>query len=386
MRVVLVLTGVVVLLVGGLVYFQELSVESIRQVWRRAVPEPVALTPPPPSAIPVLVAKATTEDVPIYLTGIGTVQAYNTVNVQPQVDGKISEILFQEGQDVKAGDRLALLDPRPYQAQLQQQIASRVRDMAMLKGARADLARYLILQKKDSTTQQQVDNQQALVSQYEGTVANDEAQIDYARTQLDFTTISSPIEGRVGIRQVDAGNVLRADQRTTIVVITQLHPISVVFTVSADAVARNNLGIGLVHVPVIALGPDNTTELDRGAVELVDNQVDPSTGTIKLKASFPNAALKLWPGNFVNGRIIVETRRGGITVPSVAVRHGPRCDYAWIIRPDQTTVTRCVTVGQVFAGRTLIEKGLVKGAEVVVDGQYRLDEGSKIEIRKPPAK
>jgi multidrug efflux system membrane fusion protein len=386
MRLVLVLTGVMVLLVGGLLYFQELSLEAIQQVWRRAVPATVALAPPPPSAIPVVIATATTEDVPIYLPGIGTVQAYNTVNVQTQVDGKISQILFREGQDVKAGDRLAIIDPRPYQAQLQQQIAARTRDMAMLKGARADLGRYLILQKKDSTTQQQVDDEQALVSQYEGTVANDEAQIDYARTQLEFTSITAPIDGRVGIRQVDAGNFVRATQGTTIVVITQLRPISVVFTVSADAVARNKLGIGLAHVPVTALGPDNTTELDHGTVELIDNQVDPTTGTIKLKASFPNDALKLWPGNFVNGRIVVETKQGGFTVPSVAVRHGPRCDFAWIIRPDQTAVSRCVTVGQVFAGRTLIEKGLTKGAEVVVDGQYRLDEGSKVEIRKPPAK
>jgi multidrug efflux system membrane fusion protein len=314
------------------------------------------------------------------------VQAYNTVNVQTQVDGQISQILFREGQDVKAGDKLAIIDPRPYQAQLQQQIAARMRDQALLQGARLDLVRYAELVKKDYATQQQVDQQQAQVGRYEGAVLNDEAQIAYAQTQLGFTTITSPIDGRVGIRQVDVGNFVRTAQGTTIVVVTQLRPISVIFTVSAAAVERSKLDLGMAHVPVVALAQDNTTELDRGTTDVVDNMVDQTTGTIKLKASFPNVALKLWPGNFVNGRLIVDTRQDAVTVPSVAVRHGPRCDFAWIVRPDQTAATRCVTMGQTFADRTLIEKGLAKGAEVVVDGQYRLDEGSKVEItHRPPA-
>jgi multidrug efflux system membrane fusion protein len=231
-----------------------------------------------------------------------------------------------------------------------------------------------------------VDQQQAQVGRYEGAVLNDEAQIAYAQTQLGFTTITSPIDGRVGIRQVDVGNFVRTAQGTTIVVVTQLRPISVIFTVSAAAVERSKLDLGMAHVPVVALAQDNTTELDRGTTDVVDNMVDQTTGTIKLKASFPNVALKLWPGNFVNGRLIVDTRQDAVTVPSVAVRHGPRCDFAWIVRPDQTAATRCVTVGQTFADRALIEKGLAKGAEVVVDGQYRLDEGSKVEItHRPPA-
>jgi multidrug efflux system membrane fusion protein len=385
MRVVLVMTGIIALVVGGLVYFQALSLDQVQRVWRPA-PAAVAV-PPPPAAVPVVVAAARTEDVPITLSGIGTVQAYNTVNVQSQVDGQISQILFQEGQDVKAGDRLAIIDPRPYQAQLQQQVAARMRDEALLQGARLDLARYIELVKKNYATQQQVDEQQAQVGQYEGAVLNDAAQIAYAQTQLGFTTITSPIDGRVGIRQVDVGNFVRAAQGTTIVVVTQLRPISVIFTVSAEAVARSKLDLGIAHVPVIALAQDDTTELDRGSADVVDNMVDQTTGTIKLKANFPNKALKLWPGNFVNGRLIVDTRHDGVTVPSVAVRHGPRCDFAWIVRPDNTAVTRCVTVGQTFADRTLIEKGLAKGAEVVVDGQYRLDEGSKVEItHRPPAR
>jgi multidrug efflux system membrane fusion protein len=379
MRVVVVLTGIIALVVGALVYFQEISLEQVQRVWHPAVPA-AAVMPPPPAAVPVVIAVARTEDVPITLSGIGTVQAYNTVNVQSQVDGQISQILFQEGQDVKAGDRLAIIDPRPFQAQLQQQVAARMRDEALLQGARLDLARYQELVKKNYATQQQVDQQQAQVGQYQGAILNDEAQIAYAQTQLGFTVIASPIDGRVGIRQVDAGNFVRAAQGTTIVVVTQLRPISVIFTVSAEAVERSKLSLGTMHVPVVALAQDDRTELDRGTVDVVDNQVDQATGTIKLKANFPNVALKLWPGNFVNGRVIVDTSRDAVTVPSVAVRHGPRCDYAWVVRPDSTAVTRCVTVGQSVADRTMIEKGLAKGAQVVVDGQYRLDEGSKVEI------
>ncbi|WP_158923569.1 efflux RND transporter periplasmic adaptor subunit [Acidisphaera sp. S103] len=383
MRVVLILTGIIALVIGGLVYFHALSLDQMQRVWHPAA----VVAPPPPAAVPVVVAAARTQDVPIYLSGIGTVQAYNTVNVQTQVDGQISQILFQEGQDVKAGDRLAIIDRRPYQAQLQQQVAARMRDQALLQGARLDLARYTELVKKDYATQQQVDQEQAQVGQYEGAVLNDTAQIAYAQTQLGFTTIASPIDGRVGIRQVDVGNFVRAAQGTTIVVVTQLRPISVIFTVSAEAVERSKLDLGVAHVPVIALAKDDTTELDRGSVAVVDNMVDQTTGTIKLKANFPNEKLKLWPGNFVNGRLVVDTRHDGVTVPSEAVRHGPRCDFTWIVRPDQTVATRCVTVGQTFADRTLIEKGLAQGAEVVVDGQYRLDEGSKVEItRRPPAR
>jgi multidrug efflux system membrane fusion protein len=383
MRVVIFLTGLVVLVVGGLVYFQELSLETIQRAWHPAVPATAAL-PPLPAAVPVVVAAAKREDVPITLAGIGTVQAYNTVNVQTQVDGQISQILFQEGQEVKAGDKLAQIDPRPYQAQLQQQVAARTRDEALLQGARLDLARYMELVKKNFAAQQQVDQQQAQVGQYQGAILNDEAQIAYAKTQLGFTAITSPIDGRVGIRQVDAGNFMRAAQGITIVVVTQLRPISIIFTVSAEAVARSNLSLGSAHVPVVALAQDDKTELDHGSADVVDNQVDQTTGTIKVKASFPNEHLKLWPGNFVNGRFVVDTRRNGVTVPSIAVRHGPRCDFAWVVKPDHTAVTRCVTVGQIYADRTLIEKGLEPGTEVVVDGQYRLDEGTKVEITHRP--
>jgi membrane fusion protein, multidrug efflux system len=371
-------------LAGGFVYYYGEGTpanlfEKGMAYWRPVAAPAVA----PPAPVPVSVESARREATPIYLSAIGTVQAFNTVSVKTQVDGQITKVLFQEGQDVKAGDTLAIIDPRRYQARLDQQIAMRMRDEALLKGAQLDFDRYVELVRKGYASQQQVDQQEAQVGQYKGSVLNDEAQIEYARTQLGFTNIDSPIDGRVGIRQVDIGNFVRAAEGATIVVITQLRPISVIFTVSAEAVARSRLSLGTMQVPVIAVGQDDVAELDRGVVEMADNQVDQSTGTIKLKASFPNSALKLWPGNFINGRLIVETRRDGVTVPSVAVRHGPRCDFAWVVRADETAVTRCVTVAQAFSGRSLIEKGLGVGDRVVTDGEYRLEEGAKVEIAHP---
>jgi multidrug efflux system membrane fusion protein len=237
-----------------------------------------------------------------------------------------------------------------------------------------------------AVTRQLVDQQHALVEQYRAQVKNDEAQIDYARTQLGYTTIRAPIGGRLGIRQVDQGNFVHAVNPATIVTITQLQPISVVFTLSAASVGQTRLTPGQANAPVTALGTDNTTELDRGAINLVDNQVDQTTGTIKLKATFPNLTFKLWPGNFVNGRITVDVRRNAVTVPSIAVRHGPRGDFVFVAKTDQTAAVRGVVVGQVFGGRTLIDRGLAKGEQVVTEGYYRLENGSRIEIEKAAPK
>jgi multidrug efflux system membrane fusion protein len=339
----------------------------------------------PAAPVPVKVAAAQVEDVPIYLTGIGTIQAYNTVNVQSRVDGEITEIKFVEGQDVKQGDVLAIIDPRPLQAQLEQQMAIRQKDQALLDGAIVDMERYdALIAKAFAITRQLVDQQHALVGQYKAQVKNDEAQIDYARTQLGYTTIRAPIGGRLGIRQVDQGNFVHAVNPATIVTITQLQPISVVFTLAAAAVGQTRLTLGQVDAPVAALGPDNAAELDHGVITLVDNQVDQSTGTIKLKATFPNLALKLWPGNFANGRITVDTRRMAVTVPSIAVRHGPRGDFVWVAKPDQTAAFRPVVVGQVSGGRSLIDRGMAKGEQVVTEGYYRLENGSRIEIEAAP--
>jgi multidrug efflux system membrane fusion protein len=346
-------------------------------------PPPAVAKPAAP--VPVKIAAAQAEDVPIYLTGIGTIQAFNTVNVQSRIDGEITEIKFVEGQDVKQGDVLAIVDPRPLQAQLEQQIAMQQKDQALLDGAIVDMERYdALIQKGGAVARQVVDQEHALVNQYKAQLKNDEAQIDYARTQLGYTSIRAPIGGRLGIRQVDQGNFVHAASPATIVTITQLQPISVIFTLSAAAVGETRLTLGQVNAPVIALGTDNTTELDRGAITLVDNQVDQTTGTIKLKAAFPNLALKLWPGNFANGRITVDTRRMAVTVPSIAVRHGPRGDFVWVAKPDQTAAFRPVVVGQVFGGRTLIDRGLAKGEQVVTDGYFRLENGSRIEIEAAP--
>src|SRR5437667_7240010 len=345
---------------GGMYYFQAWPVQLL-QVWpiqlllapaqSAAPPGDPAAAARPAAAVPVKVAAAQAEDVPIYLTGIGTIQAYNTVNVQSRVDGEITQINFQEGQDVKQGDVLAIIDPRPFQAQLDQQLAMQQKDQALLAGATLDMERYdTLLQKGGAVSRQIVDQQHALVNQYKAQLKNDEAQIDYARNQLGYTTIRAPITGRLGIRQVDQGNFLHATNPATIVTITQLQPISVVFTLAAAAVGQTRLALGQVNAPVTALGTDNTTELDHGVINLVDNQVDQTTGTIKLKATFPNQALKLWPGNFVNGRITVDTRRMAVTVPSIAVRHGPRGDFVWLAKPDQTAAVRGVVVGQVFGG------------------------------------
>nr|WP_249803676.1 efflux RND transporter periplasmic adaptor subunit [Bradyrhizobium zhengyangense] len=348
---------------------------------------PAGMPPPrPPVAVKVAAAKA--EDVPIYLTGIGTIQASNTVNVQSRVDGEIVQILFQEGQDVKQGDILAVIDPRPFQAQLDQQIAVRQKDQALLDGAQIDMERYDALIKTAAISRQIVDQQHALVEQYKAQVRNDEAQIEYARTQLGFTNIRAPIGGRLGIRLVDQGNYVRAVSPTTIVTVTQLQPISVIYTLAAVAVGQTRLSLGQAEAPVVALTADNSTELDKGTITLVDNQVDQASGTIKLKASFPNKALKLWPGNFANGRITVDTRKNAITAPAIAVRHGPRGDFVWVAKADDTAAFRPVTVGQIFDGRALIDKGLAKGERVVTDGYYRLENGARITIegQTPTAK
>jgi membrane fusion protein, multidrug efflux system len=377
-------SGLLALGVAAALYFGMVPLDTARvAALVSALPWSAATPAPPPRAtapVPVSIAKARIEDVPVYLSGIGAVQAYNTVSVRSRVDGEITQILFQEGQDVKAGDPLAVIDPRPFAAQLRQAEAVRAKDQAQLAGALLDLKRYEDLVQKNFASRQQVDQQRALGDQYRAQIERDEAQIDYARNQLGYTTIRSPISGRVGIRQVDQGNFVHASDANPIVVIAQLQPISVVFSYAASAVAQSGLTLGKASAPVTALAPDNETPLDQGTIELVDNQVDPATGTIKLKASFPNAGFKLWPGNFVNGRVTIDVRKGGVTVPAAALRHGPRGDFVWLIKPNQTAEFRSVTAGPVVEGRVLIEKGAAAGDEVVTDGHFRLEGGTRVDI------
>jgi membrane fusion protein, multidrug efflux system len=331
----------------------------------------------------VKVARVRTEDVPIYLSGIGTVQAYNTINVTTRVDGAITQILFQEGQDVKAGDPLAIVDPRPYQAQLDQQIAIQLKDQALLDEAILDFKRYEELAKTSAVTRQQYEDQQYLVQQDRAQVKFDEAQVAYAKTLVDYTTIRSPVDGRTGIRQVDAGNNVYAALNSTIVVVTQLRPISVILTLAAAAVAEARLTLGQTHIPVIAYAADFKTELDRGTIDLVDNLVDPTTAMIKLKASFPNTALRLWPGNFVNAKLVVDTRRQGLTVVASALRHGPNGDYVWVVRNDNTVQAQAVQVRQSADGRVLVDRLLRPGQLVVTEGHFLLENGRRVEFTEP---
>jgi membrane fusion protein, multidrug efflux system len=337
---------------------------------------------PPP--VRVQASKVRTESVPIYLSGIGTVQAYNTVNVTTRVDGQITQILFHEGQDVKAGDALAIIDPRPYAAQLEQAKATLLKDQALLDQAISDLHRYEILEKSTSIAQQQAEDQRFLVMQYHAQVKLDEANVDYANTQLEYTTIRAPIDGRTGIRQVDQGNIVYAALNTTIVVLTQLRPISVIFTFPARDVATAKLVPGQTNIPVTAYADDDNTALDRGTVDLVDNEVDPTTGNIKLRASFPNEALHLWPGDFVNGRVIVQVRRNGLTIPPTALRHGPRGDFVWIVRDDKTVWAQNVRVRQSADGRVLLDRTALKPDQnVVTEGHFLLQNGTRVEVFEP---
>src|SRR6266478_5675100 len=291
-----------------------------------AAAAPLAAAQP---AIPVSVATAARRDVPIYLTGLGTVQAFNTVTVKTRVDGEIVKVAFTEGQDVKAGDLLAQIDPRPLQAQLDQATAKLAQDEAMLENAKLDLARFQTLGQREFASRQSVDTQAATVRQLEATIKGDQAVIDNARVQLGYTTITSPLDGRTGVRLVDQGNIVHASDTAGLVVITQLQPISLVFTLPEDNLAAINRAMADGPLKVIALSRDEKDQYGEGTLSLVDNQIDQATGTIRLKATFANADLALWPGQFVNARLLLRTERNVVTVPSDAVQRGAQGMYAY---------------------------------------------------------
>jgi len=335
--------------------------------------------------IPVVVGAVAQGDVPLYLSGLGTVQAYNTVTIKSRVDGQLVKILFKEGQDVKIGDVLAVIDPRPYAAQYQQAVATKAKDQSLLDNARKDLVRDQGLVGKQFVSAQTLDTQQALVDQYVAQVASDQATADYNKTQLDYTNITSPIDGRTGIRNLDIGNIIHAADSTAFVTITQIHPISVIFTLPADNLPSVTKNLGAGTLPVIAFGRDNTTALAKGTLDLVDNKIDQTTGMVRLKATFPNDDGALWPGQFVNTSVLVSTRHNGLTVAATVIQHGPKGDYVWVVKPDKTVEMRDVVVAQTQNNVALIDKGLAAGEAVVVDGQYRLQAGSKIEAASQDA-
>lgn len=334
--------------------------------------------------IPVVVAAATSKDVPVYLDGLGSVQAYNTVTVHTRVDGELVDIAFVEGQDVKAGQVLARLDPRTFQAQLDQVTATKAKDDAQLADARLDLDRYTNLGNRVSG--QTLDTQRALVKQLEATVRVDQANIDNARTMLAYCTITSPIDGRTGIRQVDKGNIVHASDANGLVVITQIQPISILFTLpQQDLPAIAAAMQGVDKLTDLAVGTDKKTVLDRGQLELVDNQIDPTTGTIKLKSTFPNPKRTLWPGGFVNVRLLVSTRLNATVVPSVAIQRGPQNSYVYALKSDDTVEMRTVKVGMLADPDAVIDDGVQPGDKIVVDGMARLQNGSAVTTQRPAA-
>lgn len=360
--------------------------------WFRPAPSSTATgARPRTDAIPVLAAPAKKADVPIYLDGLGTVQAFQTVTVRPQVDGKLIDIRFTEGQDVKAGDVLAIIDPTTYQAALDQALGKLAQDQATLANARVDLVRYQKLAVTAYITAQQADTQKALVAQLEAQARQDQAQIDNARALLGYTTLTAPIDGRTGIRLVDAGNIVHASDPTGIVVITTLKPISVVFTLPQQTLPQVAKAMRAGKPTVLATdqgaNPANANPggaLDRGILTVLDNQVDSTTGTIKLKAVFPNPNLTLWPGGFVGVRLHVDTARDAITVPDAAVQRGPRGSYLYVIGDGDTVTRRDVTVGHEDAQTAIVTEGLKEGEQVVTDGAARLSDGTKVRITPPP--
>ena len=333
--------------------------------------------------VPVLAHAAKRADVPVYLEAVGTARALNSVTVRPQVDGKLIAVHFKEGEDVKKGDLLARIDPTTYQAQLEKAIAKTAHDEAQLANARIDLERYERLAATNSINRQQSDTQKALVAQLEAQVQSDQAAIDNARAVLGYTTINAPIDGRTGIRAVDEGNIVRASDASGIVVITQIRPISVVFNVPQQSLDDVNTAFAKGPLPADTMRSDTDAVIDRGSLTVVDNQVDQSTGTVRLKAEFPNKDLQLWPGQFVNVRLLIDTLKQVVVVPTGAVQRGPKGTFVYVIEDDSTAAMRPVTVARQDELQAVIGTGLEPGERVVTTGFVNLTDGSKISVSAP---
>ncbi|HXW69841.1 MAG TPA: efflux RND transporter periplasmic adaptor subunit [Methylocella sp.] len=364
---------------AGLVCLGVLTSGLATGLWLNAHSLPVESTSHS-SPVPVSVRKAVRRDVPVYLFGLGTVQAYNTVTARAQVDGQITEVLFKEGQEVKSGDVLVKIDPRSYQATLDQAVAKKAQDQAQLDNAHRDLQRYTMLLQKNSIASQKVDTAQALVAQLEAIVKGDEASIERANIDLGYTTIKSPLSGRTGMRLVDSGNIVHTNDATGLVTITQTRPIAILFTLPQDTLPKVVKAMGEGALPVVALSRDGQQQFDSGELTLIDNAIDQATGTIRLKATLPNSAESLWPGQFVTSRLHISTLRNVLTIVVEAVQNSPDGSYAYRTKSDGT-IERCkLKLGLVTADTAVVEEGLEEDNIVVTSGYSRLLPGVKIEI------
>ena len=333
--------------------------------------------------VPVLAVAAKRADVPVHLDAVGTARALNIVTVRPQVEGKLLTVNFQEGQDVKKGDVLAQIDPVTFKAALDQAVAKKAQDEAQLANSRNDLARYERLAATNAINQQQADTQKALVAQHEALVQADQAAIDNARAMLGYTTIVAPIDGRTGIRQVDAGNIVRTGDTNGIVVITQITPISVLFNLPQQDLDRVNAAFAKGPLPTEALRSDNDQVISKGALTVVDNQVDQSTGTVKLKAEFANAGRELWPGQFINVRLLVDTLKDVIVIPTGAVQRGPKGTFVYIVKDDSSVAIQPITVQRQDEDQAVVASGLEPPQRVVTSGFARLSDGTKVTATAP---
>ena len=331
--------------------------------------------------VPVAVATVERRDMPVYLAGLGTVTAYNTVNVKSRVDGQLVQVAFREGQEVRKGDLLAVIDPRPFEVQLSQAQANLYKDIASLQDAKINLERFEGLFQEGVISKQQLDTQSSLVGQLEGARRADQAAIDNAKLNLVYTRITAPVSGRVGLRTVDVGNMVHASDQNPLVVITQLQPIAVLFTLPEDELPEVARHMRTAPIQVEAYSRDDRTRLATGKLLTIDNQIDPATGTGRLKAVFENPDHTLWPNQFVNARLLLETKKNSTVVPAAAVQRGPQGTFSYVVKTDQTVEVRPVSVSFMSGNMAAIAEGLNPGDVVVTDGQEKLQAGSRVELR-----
>ena len=367
---------VVLLAVGAYAFFNK---EEKAQL---LAAKPASTARPP--GVPVVAAPVKRGDFTLYLNGLGSVVPFQTVTLKSRVDGQLMEVFFREGQMVNQGDLLITIDPRPFEVQLTQAEGQMARDQALLKNAQVDLERYRDLLARNLIAKQQLDTQEALVRQYEGTIKSDQGQVDSAKLQLTYCRITSPISGRVGLRLVDPGNIVRANDPNGLLVITQVQPITVVFPVPEDSLPQvlDKLNKG-EHLAVEAYDREQKRRLATGVLLTADNQIDPTTGTVRLKAVFQNQQNELYPNQFVNARLLLDVRRGATLIPAPAIQRGPQGTFVYVVKPDRTATVRSVNLGEIQGEEAVIRTGLAPGELVVVDGAERLREGSRLELREP---